>query len=343
MNNKITNLALCGGGFFGFAEIGALSGLEKFSDYIDIKNISGTSAGSIIAALYAVGYSATELTKIMADMDFDLLIKDTKFPYFRLYGKFGMYDANKLEEEIERLIRVKTHIKQCTFCQIKKNLTIVATNLNYQRARLFNKENTPDVPISKVVRMSIAYPLIISPVLFEGDLYGDGGEFINYPITIYDDMSKTIGITFSNHNENRDGTLRVRTTINDVYEYIKTIGQTMNRATYVSQIKSNHLERSIVIHIDKNIQSMQFNLGDDEKKYIYKCGEKAVHEQIYKILKIENRLIDNFGEKIDADLEMISSISLNTTDSNNMVIDALKVLMGDDIERFSDELSIVVK
>jgi len=46
------------------------------------------------------------------------------------------------------------------------------------------------------------------------------------------------------------------------------------------------LERSIVIHITENIDSMQFNLSDDQKHFIYRCGVTAVKEQIDSILGI---------------------------------------------------------
>jgi NTE family protein len=291
---KITNLALCGGGFFGYAEIAVLKELEKYAEYFDFKDIRGVSVGSIVAALFAIGYTADELKVILFNMDMDKLVCDTYFTYYNLYEKFGMYEANKLEEEIEKLICKKTNIKLCTFCQIKKNLTIIATNLNYQRPVLFNRDNSPEMPISKAVRLSIGYPIVITPVLYNGDLYGDGGEFLNYPIVTFDDdvLDKTIGITFSAHNENRDGTLAQRIPINNFYDYIKSLGLTMTRATYVSQIAPKHLKRSIVVHITENITSMQLNLTDVQKKIIYDCGVRATNEQIWSILGIkEEKLV----------------------------------------------------
>lgn len=283
---KIKNIGFAGGGFFGIAQVAALKELEKYDQYFDIKCIKGVSVGSMIAALFAVGYNADELTKILFEIDFDALIKDTYFAYFKLYEKFGMYEANKLEEEIERLIRIKTNIKKCTFCQIEKNLTIISTNLNLQCPRFFNKETVPEMPISKAVRMSIGYPLVMTPVLYEGDLYGDGGEFINYPITTFDNMDETLGITFAAHNENLNGTLKHRIHINNIYDYLISLGTTMSRATYVSQINEKHLQRSIVIQITENISSMQFNLTEEQKKIIYQCGINAVKNQISKILGI---------------------------------------------------------
>ncbi|CAH6421620.1 Patatin phospholipase [uncultured virus] len=281
---KIRNLGFAGGGFYGIAQVAALKELESFRDCLDIKQVCGVSVGSLVAALYSVGYNADEMASIMFTLDFDALIKDNYFAYYSMYTSFGMYSATLLEEEIERLIRIKTNIRFCTFCQISKDLTVISTNLNYQCARFFNKNTTPNMPISKAVRMSIGYPMIITPVLFEGDLYGDGGEFLNYPITTFQNLDETLGLTFSAHDENSDGTLKNRIPITDIYDYVKAIGSTMNRATYVSQITEKHLKRSVVIHISENISSMQFNLTADQKRIIYDCGARAVHEQIGSIL-----------------------------------------------------------
>ena len=286
---KIKNLALCGGGFYGYAELGALKELEKYKEYFDIQTIKGVSVGSIVAVLYAIGYTIDELIKILFETDFDNLIKDKYFPRIHLYSNYGMHDANELENEIERLISVKTNIRLCTFSQIRKDLTIIATNLNYQCPKFFNKENTPNVAISKAVRCSISFPFIMTPVLFEGDLYIDGGAYINYPITTFKDqeLDETIGITFSTYNENLDRSLKEKYPINDVYDYFISLGQTMTRSAYLAQITDRHFQRSLVIKISENISSMQFRLTEEQKKYIYQCGIDAVKNQISKILDIE--------------------------------------------------------
>ena len=290
---KVACFSLCGGGHFGYAEVAILKDLENYKEYLDIKNISGVSVGSIVAALYAIGYTATELEKIMFDFDFDKLIRDSSFPYIKLYGYYGMYHAGPLEDEIERLIRVKTHIRNCTFNQVTKmNLTVIATNLNMQCPKFFNRETYPDLPVSKAVRMIISSPLVVSPILFEGDLFGDGGIYMNYPIIMFEDrLDETIGVTFSAHNENRDGTLNKRVPINDVYDYIRSLGITMSRAAYVSQVRPKFLDRSIVVKIDQNIGSMQFNLTREQKQYIFDCGAKSAREQIEKLLGISDEII----------------------------------------------------
>lgn len=286
--SKIKYLALSGGGVFGYGEVGALKELiNLYGDLIDLDNIYGVSVGSMVGALYGVGYNIDEIEKIVFEMNFGFLIRDTKFAYYKLYEKYGMYEAKKLEDEIERLIQIKTNIKFCTFNQIKKNLTIISTNLNQQCPKIFDREQTPHMIISKAIRMSITYPGIMQPVWFEGNLYSDGGLTINYPITLIEKLGKlsqTIGITFAGFNDNIDGTMKDSLGINNVIDYICALGLTMNRATYIAQITPTLLKRSIIIKITENIASMQLDLTIEQKRFIYDCGVNAVKEQSEGIL-----------------------------------------------------------
>lgn len=284
---KITTLCLSGGGIYGYAEVGAISELEKYIDFSYIKNIMGVSVGAMVAGLYAVGYKTSELINILYNFDFTSLIQGSSIlSYFKLYEKYGLYEAECLENEIENLICRKTNIKYCTFSQIEKNLTIITTNLNYQKPYFFNKNETPNMIISKAIRMSIAYPGIMTPIVYRGDLYADGGITINYPIIMVDNLEEAIGITFSAYNENMDGTLKTKFAINNIYDYIYSLALSMSRSTYISQINKKHLDRSIIIHINKVFNSMQTNLTKEEKEYIFNCGVNAVKEQIEKVIKI---------------------------------------------------------
>lgn len=67
-------LVLSGGGAKGFAHIGVLKVLEK--EGIPIDYIGGTSMGAVVGALYATGYSATQIDSIFKTTDFDALLSD---------------------------------------------------------------------------------------------------------------------------------------------------------------------------------------------------------------------------------------------------------------------------
>jgi NTE family protein len=67
-------LVLSGGGAKGLAHIGVLKALEEAGITPDY--ITGTSMGSIIGSLYALGYSADELSLINSEMDWEKLLSD---------------------------------------------------------------------------------------------------------------------------------------------------------------------------------------------------------------------------------------------------------------------------
>ena len=67
-------VVLSGGGAKGFAHIGALRVIEEAG--IPIDYIAGTSMGSIIGGLYAVGYDPDMMEKLCTEQNWDLIIKD---------------------------------------------------------------------------------------------------------------------------------------------------------------------------------------------------------------------------------------------------------------------------
>lgn len=286
---KIINLALSGGGFYGYAIPGALKELEKYSIF-DFKNIIGSSIGSLFAGAYCVGYTADEMEKLMYDIDFNKLIKDTSLITPNLITKYGIHEAKKLEEYVEEKLRLKTNIKDCTFSQIEKNLTVVITNINYQEPRYCNRYTTPNMSIAKAIRISMGYPFIMIPILYEGDLYGDGGESLNYPINYYKNLDETIGIKITRDNENHDGTLNKRIPINNVFDYIQSIIMTLLRTNNIYQITDEHINRSIIVKINDDIEQMDFNLTLEQKKYIYQQGIKSTQEQIDKFFIYKSKL-----------------------------------------------------
>lgn len=284
MTKKITNLALCGGGVLGYAEIGTISEMEKYKDSFDIQHISGTSVGSMVAALYAVGYDAEEMKQLILDLDMEYLIKDSWIPYYNIINKYGMYDANRLVKKLDEVFKIKTGKDKCTFADLPIKLTIVTTNLNTQKVEYINRDTNPLMPVSQGVRMSISYPGIFTPVYFNGSYYVDGGEAMSYPILLFDDqLDRTLGLTFINSYENRDSELTKPIPIGGMIDFFKANFSTITRATYVSQVKQKHLDRSIVITNEDNIPSMQLQLSKEEKMTIFEYGVKAFKEQWDKI------------------------------------------------------------
>ncbi|MBQ3431556.1 MAG: patatin-like phospholipase family protein [Clostridia bacterium] len=190
---KPIGLALAGGGVRGYAQIGVLEMLEKHGYGVDM--VAGTSIGSFVATLVAMGLSAKEIyekfqgfennftqSKVFSRPDLDML-KPTK-------NKInGMVDGDKIIDVLNTFFEgygVKT------LCDIKKPLVIVAVEYDLCKVTYFTnvKNFTPkrdaivlyDTPVSVAIRSSCSFPGVISVSEYEGYSFVDGGTMMNLPV-----------------------------------------------------------------------------------------------------------------------------------------------------------------
>jgi len=155
-------LALGGGAARGFAHIGVIQALEDSGIRPDL--VVGTSAGSLVAALYASGKSGAELGKLADAMD-ESAITDWAFP-----GR-GLIRG----EALARFVREHTGGKPIE--QLALPLGIVATDLDSGAPILFQRGD-PGI----AVRASSAVPAVFQPVRIGSREYVDGGLVSPVPV-----------------------------------------------------------------------------------------------------------------------------------------------------------------
>ena len=178
--NKPYNLgiALSGGGIRGMCHAGVMKALEEYGIKPDI--IAGVSAGAIVGALYADGYSSDEIAGFFEHVEFRKMTK-VKIPNG---GFFGI-------ESFEKFLAGKLRAK--TFEELKIPLRIVATNLDKGQSVVFTSGNLLEAIIA-----SSTFPVLFTPKVINGENYIDGGVFKNFPVSIIrDDCEKIIGINAS--------------------------------------------------------------------------------------------------------------------------------------------------
>jgi len=155
-------LALGGGAARGFAHIGVIQVLEEAGIPIDL--VAGTSAGSLVAALYAAGRNGAMLARVALAMD-ESAITDWAFP-----GR-GLIRG----EALARYVREQTGGKLIE--QLPLPLGIVATDLDNGQAVLFQRGD-----VGAAVRASSAVPAIFQPVKIGTREYVDGGLVSPVPV-----------------------------------------------------------------------------------------------------------------------------------------------------------------
>jgi NTE family protein len=148
-------LVLGGGAARGFAHIGVIKALEAQGIAPDM--VVGTSAGSVVGALYASGMSGFDLQKVALEMEEDM-VADWTLP------NRGVLKGEALQDFINQ------KVKNLPIQKMPKPLGVVATDLQSGERVLFRQGNT-----GMAVRASSAVPGVFQPVEISGRDYVDGG------------------------------------------------------------------------------------------------------------------------------------------------------------------------
>ncbi|MET3139654.1 NTE family protein [Undibacterium sp. GrIS 1.2] len=165
-------LALGGGAARGFAHIGVIKALESQGIVPDI--IVGTSAGSVVGAMYAAGNNGFALQKMALDMD-EATISDWSLPLFAKSS--GVLKGDALQNYVNKMV-VQVPIER-----LKKPFGAVATDLHTGLPILFQRGNT-----GLAVRASSAVPGVFQPVRINDRLYVDGGLVSPVPVRFAREM-----------------------------------------------------------------------------------------------------------------------------------------------------------
>ena len=197
-------LVLSGGGAKGAAHIGVLKYIEEAG--IPIDYIAGTSMGSIVGGMYALGYSADEILEIISRVDWDRLISNEvdrrKISFTRKSEKsvhlFNLPFSFKTRKEDlqsssfrnslpnglvsgDNLINLFNSLSvgysdSLSFADLPIPFICIATNMLSGEADVLESGE-----FTKSLRASMAIPVLFDPIKMGNTLYVDGGLTTNFP------------------------------------------------------------------------------------------------------------------------------------------------------------------
>ena len=235
MDRKKVAVVLSGGGAKGMAHIGVLKVLEKAGIPVDI--VTGTSMGSIIGGLYAIGYNANSLDSMVRVQDWGYVITDKEdlrhqslsdrkkqntylFSTGLTIGKKdnnagGIIKGKNLAELFQQLCTGYTDSLDFTR-DLEIPFACVATDIITNEEVDFHSGRLP-----QAMRASMAIPAAFSPVRIADMVLVDGGLKNNYPVDIAREMGAevVIGVTVQGPPkvaEDMGGTMSILSQIIDV-------------------------------------------------------------------------------------------------------------------------------
>ena len=283
-------VVLSGGGAKGFAHIGALRVIEEAG--IPIDYIAGTSMGSIIGGLYAVGYDPDMMQKLCTEQDWNLIMKD------QIPRKFMPLD--KRYQERHYLLSMplkdgKLKIKRSMVDGVYVNMLLTRLTMPAYEDRDFDSLPVPFLCIgtdmitadpiefrkgslAQSIRSSMSIPFLFEPVEYDGYLLCDGGLTNNFPVQNVRNMGADIIIgvdleIVKSDPEVLDNSLKVLERLIAV----------------VSQDKSNVAREQCDILIRPDIgkaNMMSFN----DFSPIINCGEQGAQDKFDELKKLADSL-----------------------------------------------------
>lgn len=189
-------VALSGGAALGMAHIGILKVLEE--EGIPISYISGTSMGSIVAGMYAAGYTPDEMDSILTTVDWSALfsnripedrmtlarreeghrnIVEISHRWFVPYIPSGVVSLQNVEIFLTELLAEAAYDANYNFDSLAIPFRCVAADVTSGEKVVFKKGSMVDA-----IRASIAIPGVFSPARVKGRDLIDGGTVMNLPV-----------------------------------------------------------------------------------------------------------------------------------------------------------------
>ena len=204
-------IALGGGAARGFAHIGVIKALEAQGIVADI--VVGTSAGSLVGALYAAGLDGFALNRLALEMD-EASISDWSVPFFS--NATGVLKGEGLQNYVNKSVH------NLPIEQLKKPFGAVATDLNSGQPILFRRGNT-----GLAVRASSAVPGVFQPVKIGAHSYVDGGLVSPVPVRFAREMGADFVIAVN--ISSRPDTQTAVSSVEVLLQTFAIMGQAINR------------------------------------------------------------------------------------------------------------------
>lgn len=188
-------IALSGGGIRGIAHAGVLKALEDNDIKVDI--IGGTSAGSMVASLYAMGYSPYYIyilfkryAKDIAGINTTPILTGIQNHIFNKKKKMtGLKDGEIIEKVYNKLASRKGITK---ISEVPMQIVIPSVDITESKEYIFTnsipeniedkEQYIEDISVGKAVRASSSFPAVFSPCSIGNHAFMDGGALDNIPV-----------------------------------------------------------------------------------------------------------------------------------------------------------------
>ena len=310
-NAKYVDLVFEGGGVKGIGLAGAYSVLEE-RDF-EPKNVAGTSAGAITAALIAAKYTASELRDVIVSLDYRQFQDEAwedRIPIFDRTASVlldqGIYEGTRFYEWMKEMLAAKG-IR--TFRDLvieefaddpkyRSRLQVIASDVTGRRLLILPRDagelglDPDDLEVAQAVRMSMSIPFFFEPVRVKNEKTGekhtivDGGMLSNFPVWLFDCEDDeepewpTFGCLLVEPEPQKSVSTRLEKDdrgFSALIDYVKAMAQTMMEAHDRLYVQQAQWARTIPIPT-LGVGTTEFDISRERALRLYDSGREATEK-----------------------------------------------------------------
>lgn len=287
-----------GGAIRGAGHVGALKAFEKFG--IQCESYGGSSVGSMVAALLAVGYTTKEIEDVFLGVNFELF-RDISFGF---NVKFALSKGEVFLDWIRELIEKKFYGEKyqkgenapVRFKDLTKDLFIISTNMKDFSCCEFSTYETPEFEVAMAVRISCCAPGLMRAVNLDDKLLVDGDLMKGKPMWY---LSKHL-----KESENRICEIRLEgefsgddtnplNYINGIYSCM-----TFSETSFIKDLYGQNDKYDYIVINTGDAIVFDFNCTKEKRRAIIDAGYEAAKEYLSKKLPAKKQKIYFVYEKM---------------------------------------------
>jgi len=279
-SKKYNKIILSGGAIKGFSILGSLQYLYEHQLINNVNKYVGTSVGSGILYLLAIGYTPIEIiVKILTSQ----FLKKMQLNIFSLTQGYGAYDWNVIEEFLKNLTldKIGRFISlNELYTDFNKEIIFVTYNYSMNRTEYISYHNHPNMQCLTAIRMSCNLPIIFSQFKYLNCYYLDGGMTNNFAINKIEEGDNTIAI-----NTNFQGEIKNKDTDKfKIHEYIYNIICKFVNTEGKKNINNVHLNCDIINIKKTDVSSIDFSITTQTKLNMFSYGYQITKNKLLDII-----------------------------------------------------------
>lgn len=199
MSSNDVDVVISGGSMDGICD--ATGFLKAITEDLGLNIVSaaGTSAGGVVLGVYAAGYSASEIEKLILNARFSEFVDIPRwYNFLRIFSALKnqyLSDGSKIRATLDHLTDLKT------FKDSRIDLHIVGTDMARKEIRDFNRTSDPDMSMALAMQITCCVPGCFKPVEYEGTVWYDGSIRSHYPAELLPQADRPLYGFLASHTD----------------------------------------------------------------------------------------------------------------------------------------------